>query len=223
LSKSSDLEKRVVYALPLVVVGVLSLLAKLTATIFIVVLMGGFLFEVVNNLRRNRVPSVKAFWVTITFVIVGLTGFGCALSVRMDKHGLFNLLLVALGVAATDIFAYLGGKKYGRRKLVPRISPNKTVEGLFCGLAAGMVILLAIGGVLRANNGTSLSPSAILLCAILLPPVAVLGDLLESWSKRLLGVKDFGKVLGPHGGIADRFDAMTAGFIVLAVLIRVTS
>ena len=223
MTKFSDLGNRVVYAVVLAVIGLACLLiAKLTTAIFIAVLLGCFVYEVASKLRSAHVLSAKALWVTTAFAIVGIAGFICAFEIRMNKHGVCDLLLGALGVAATDVFAYFGGKKYGRTKLAPKISPNKTVEGLFCGLVAGVVVLWIIWGVLRASNNTSLSLVAI-VCLMLLPPIAELADLLESWSKRLLGVKDFGKTLGAHGGVADRFDAMTAGFVVLLLVMRITS
>ncbi len=222
MAKFSDLRNRILYAVTLAVIGVACLLTKPTTTIFIATLMVAFIYEVATKLLRKPPPSAKAVLVTAVFAIVGIAGLICAWTIRLQKHGVFSLLLVAFGVAATDIFAYIGGKKYGRRKLAPKISPNKTVEGLFCGLAAGMVALWVTWGALRASSNTSLTLVAI-GCMMLLPPIAIMADLLESWSKRLLGIKDFGRTLGAHGGIADRFDAMTAGFIVLLLVMRITS
>jgi CDP-diglyceride synthetase len=227
LADFSDLKNRVFYAIVLAAAGLICLLTKPSTAVFIAILTVGFVFEIVDTTCKSTAPKAKAPRITTAFAIVGIAGFVCAFVIRIGHDGFCNLLLAALGVMATDIFAYVGGKqlkgtKVGQKKLAPRISPNKTVVGFWCGVVAGIVVLLAAWLVLNANNDTSLSFSGI-MCAMLIPPIAVLADLLKSWSKRLLGVKDFGKTLGAHGGVADRFDAMTAGFIVFELIMLVTS
>lgn len=124
-----------------------------------------------------------------------------------DAHGLVLLLWVFIVTWATDIGAYFAGRALGRRKLAPAISPNKTVEGLFGGVAAaallggGWAVLTGLGG-------------ALLLLAPLFALAAQAGDLFESWMKRRAGVKDSGNWLPGHGGLLDRLD----GLVPVAVL-----
>ena len=126
---------------------------------------------------------------------------------RSGGEGLELLLWVFLVTWATDIGAYFAGRKMGRRKLAPTISPNKTVEGLWGGVAAAS--LFGAGWVW----GTGLNP-ALLLLAPLFALAAQAGDLFESALKRRAGVKDSGTWLPGHGGLLDRLD----GLIPVAVL-----
>jgi phosphatidate cytidylyltransferase len=120
----------------------------------------------------------------------------------------FNLLLWAFIVTwATDIGAYFAGRKFGRRKLAPTISPGKTVEGLYGGIAAAT--LLGAAWVLTIGLGKPL-----LALAPIFAIAAQAGDLFESAMKRRAGVKDSGAWLPGHGGVLDRLD----GLVPVAVL-----
>ena len=126
---------------------------------------------------------------------------------RSGTDGLSLLLWVFLVTWATDIGAYFAGRRFGKRKLAPSISPNKTVEGLWGGVAAAAAFGAAWVW------GTSLNPSLLLL-APLFALAAQGGDLFESRMKRLAGVKDSGDWLPGHGGLLDRLD----GLVPVAVL-----
>jgi phosphatidate cytidylyltransferase len=126
------------------------------------------------------------------------------------------LVLVAVGVAVVaDTAAYFAGRAYGRRKLAPRISPGKTLEGA---LAAGIAVL-AYAFMLSLSWRDSCGPACtltILAAFLMLFLASVLGDLFESWIKRLAGVKDSGNLLPGHGGVLDRMDSLTAVLPVAA-------
>jgi phosphatidate cytidylyltransferase len=124
-----------------------------------------------------------------------------------DAHG-FELLVWAFIVTwSTDIGAYFAGRTFGKRKLAPSISPNKTQEGLYGGMAAAT--LLGGAWVLAAGLGKPL-----LAFPPLLAIAAQMGDLFESSMKRRAGVKDSGDWLPGHGGVLDRLD----GLVPVAVL-----
>lgn len=124
------------------------------------------------------------------------------------EHGGFDLLIWAFIVTwSTDIGAYFAGRRFGRRKLAPEISPNKTIEGLYGGMAAAT--LFAGAWALGAGLGKPL-----LAFPPLLAIAAQMGDLFESWMKRRAGVKDSGNWLPGHGGVLDRLD----GLVPVAVL-----
>jgi phosphatidate cytidylyltransferase len=129
-------------------------------------------------------------------------------------------LLTALAIVwAADSGAYfagrkLGGKLFGSRKLAPRISPNKTLEGLMGGVVAGIAV--GIGFALIAGATPNQLP-AVALVALVAVLFSVIGDLFESLLKRHAGVKDSGNLIPGHGGILDRIDGVLAALPVFAV------
>ena len=124
-----------------------------------------------------------------------------------DEHGLYLLIWTFIITWSTDIGAYFVGRRFGRRKLAPSISPGKTVEGLYGGITAAALI----GGawVLAMDLGKPLLALAPVFAA-----AAQVGDLFESGMKRRAGVKDSGAWLPGHGGVLDRLD----GLVPVAVL-----
>ena len=119
-----------------------------------------------------------------------------------DDYGLNLVLATLLGVWASDIFAYAGGRAYGRRKLAPAISPGKTVEGFLTGLVLGTAV------VWFTLYGQGVGQGEALVVGVVVCLASPLGDLFESFLKRDLGVKDSGRTLGAHGGVLDRIDAL---------------
>lgn len=143
---------------------------------------------------------------------------GAGAMVGLRAHGWKPVLFVLATVWASDSAAYYVGRKWGRRKLAPVVSPKKTVEGLFGQLAAGAVIGLAAALVLGSGRTAVFGAAAGLLIAAL----AVVGDLLESTFKRSCAVKDSGGILPGHGGLLDRLDSLLyvspAALLLLTVL-----
>lgn len=128
------------------------------------------------------------------------------------------VLLVLLGIVwIADSSAYLAGKTWGRHPLAPSISPAKTWEGVV-GAAVGVAVYYALVYYLapewrwwRSWSGAVLVTGVVLLC--------VVGDLFESWIKRLAGAKDSGTLLPGHGGILDRIDSVTSGMPFAALML----
>jgi len=140
----------------------------------------------------------------------------CALAVIHveEPHGHRWLLLVLMVIWAADSGAYFVGRKLGRRKLSPRISPNKTVEGLLGGVAAGL--LVAVVGAPLAGATLAQLP-AVALVAVATVGFSVVGDLYESLLKRHVGAKDSGNLIPGHGGLLDRLDSVFAALPVFAL------
>jgi phosphatidate cytidylyltransferase len=117
-------------------------------------------------------------------------------------------LLVALCVIwVADTAAYFVGRRFGRRKLAPTISPGKTWEGVWGALAAVAIYWIAIWSLMPDYSAHLLSGLAWVMVTTLL---GIEGDLFESWMKRVAGVKDSGSLLPGHGGVLDRVDSLTA-------------
>ena len=133
---------------------------------------------------------------------------------RAQEGGLWLLLTVVVMVWAADIGAYFAGKTFGRRKLLPRVSPGKTLEGLLGGIALTQVLAIA------AMAYLGWSAQAILLGmlgTLLVVLFSVVGDLTESLFKREQGLKDSSNLLPGHGGIMDRIDSLAAAIPLFAL------
>ncbi|MBK9125015.1 MAG: phosphatidate cytidylyltransferase [Chloroflexi bacterium] len=133
--------------------------------------------------------------------------------------GVFGVLLALMITAGSDTFAYFGGRMFGRTPLAPRISPKKTVEGMVIGLVGGAVLAAAV---LAMAGGLTLSS---LIIPLLGPPLAVIGDLLESALKRYFDVKDSHlprfNVIPGHGGVLDRTDSLLLVAPFLAIVLTI--
>jgi phosphatidate cytidylyltransferase len=123
---------------------------------------------------------------------------------RKLPDGIDWILLTVTITAVGDTTAYYVGSLWGRRKLMPRISPHKTVEGALAGLLGNMIGAVAYGLVFFPEQ---LAPKVLLL-ALLVGVAGQLGDLSESMLKRAVGVKDSSGILPGHGGILDRLDSL---------------
>lgn len=121
----------------------------------------------------------------------------------------FTLLLLPILVTwAGDTCAYFAGRKLGRRRLAPHISPGKTMEGGVAGLLGAVAMGLALGFLLDGHSNFPIAPATAALIGLFLGIAGQLGDLAESRLKREAGVKDSGSILPGHGGMLDRFDAL---------------
>jgi len=141
-------------------------------------------------------------------------GFGFNALVDARIAGLDKALLALCIVWATDSGAYLVGMNFGKRRLAPRVSPNKSVEGAFGGIIAAMLVTL----IFMLVDSTVALPYGIYkmtLFAIFFSIAGQLGDLIESAMKRHFGVKDSGVFIPGHGGVLDRFDSMLAVFPIM--------
>ena len=147
---------------------------------------------------RAEPPFVRA----VVGVVVLLPTWAGLLYLRARGPGVLLGVLAVVWIA--DTAAYFAGRQFGRHKLAPAISPGKTWEGVAGALAA----LALYAGALSLLAGLPLLSLFLMLSALLY--LSVLGDLFESWIKRVSGMKDSGHMLPGHGGVLDRIDALTS-------------
>lgn len=162
----------------------------------------------------------------------GFTGFGACLFsgfvvpmglaaliiLRKNDFGRFFVLLPVIATFIGDSGAFFSGRAFGKRKMSPKTSPNKTVAGLIGGLASSAVFM-TLYGLLMGRFGVDISLWKLFVTGLAAGAAAQLGDLSFSVIKRHFGIKDYGKLLPGHGGMYDRFDSTAfASPAVLAVL-----
>ena len=150
-------------------------------------------------------PRGSMFGVTVTLLGVWWIGLAMAHAVllRALPHGGGIFIDVLVGTFVGDSGAYLGGRSFGRRRLAPRISPNKTVEGLVIGVFCAIVAVW-----FASLYQPWFQKGDAVLLGVGVAIAAPIGDLFESYIKRQAGVKDSGRAFGAHGGALDRLDAV---------------
>jgi phosphatidate cytidylyltransferase len=177
----------------------------------VVWMLGGFLVTfvlafVLNAFATTRAPSTVAIGATVLGSAWIGFGLGHILLLR-EMHAKPQLVVftVLLTVWAADTFAYFGGRLLGRHKLAPTLSPGKTWEGLVIGSLAGIFVAFVA---LYADRAHYLVMWQAVILGLVVVLAAASGDLFESMLKRDMQVKDTGRLLGGHGGILDRIDAL---------------
>ena len=142
-------------------------------------------------------------WLCLSLILIGL-GLGHLVLLRGLDNGVAWLVFLTAVTIGSDTGAYYCGRRFGNRKLCPRISPGKTVAGGVGGLVAGTLVAVILEKIMV--------PEANLFLLLLLAPILVVigigGDLSESVLKRCVGVKDSSRLLAGHGGLLDRIDSL---------------
>ena len=181
---------------------------------FFLATMLAFIFEVLDP--RSLADGSAGRLVAQRMLGVSWIGLLITMSLLRQMDGGLGLVFMSLFVCwAADSGAYFVGVAIGKHKMAPMVSPKKSWEGFFGGLAATVVLLLWARGVAIPFVGTTevllpaeLSTSTAVMIALVLACFAVLGDLAESLIKRSYGVKDSGTILPGHGGVLDRLDSV---------------
>jgi phosphatidate cytidylyltransferase len=183
----------------------------------LVTLFFSFVFYGLSDIRTS---ATTTFGVTLLGVVWVGAGIGFLLLVRdIPEHGFWAVIAVIFTVFAADTAAFFVGRALGRRKMAPAISPGKTWEGFLAGILAAMAVAFLI---LYKDREEFLAIPEMLLLGAAVALAGVFGDLYESAVKRDLQQKDSGRLLGGHGGMLDRLDALlwagpAAYFAILAV------
>ncbi|WP_018465857.1 phosphatidate cytidylyltransferase [Calidithermus timidus] len=180
------------------------------------VLIGAFSYELLYGANIPRFAFSLMAFLYVPFML----GYLVLLRYTPDAvQGFWTLLLPIFASFSTDVGAYLVGKRFGRHKLAPSISPGKTVEGSIGGIVAGFLGVLLIAAL--ANAAMPFRWVELLAVSLLLSLSAQLGDLTESMLKRYCGVKDSGSFLPGHGGLLDRMDSLLFSVPLTYFLLRI--
>ena len=164
-------------------------------------LIGVILLLIYSVLVKNHFTFDDVGFILLSTLYVGM-GFYYLIETR--NGGLEFLIFALLIVWTTDSGAYFIGRKIGKRKLWPEISPNKTVEGF----VGGIITAVVFASIMQMIYPISSSWIALIVIAVIASIFGQMGDLVESAIKRHYGVKDSGNLLPGHGGILDRFDSL---------------
>ncbi len=165
---------------------------------------------------KIKFANVCEALVSVVYVTLGFS------SIILIRHMSFNVggtainlgkyfyLLIFLGAWITDTFAYFAGRLFGKHKLIPEISPKKTVEGSIGGILFCVISYIVFG--LIVSNIVELPPARLMILlavtGIVVSVISQIGDLIASLIKREHEIKDYGKIFPGHGGVMDRFDSV---------------
>lgn len=222
------LYKKYALSVPLIVVGAIAPLsvrlfddfdALLTYVVpVLIALVFYFLALMVFSKGKVAIEDISVGGFTSFYIVFA---FVALLALRYyENMGAYVYLLIFIGAWITDIFAYFCGMLFGNHKLIPEVSPKKTVEGsiggtVFCGLffiIYGLVLQYGFKIIADVNF------VQLFLYGVVVSVVSQIGDLSMSAIKRRYEIKDFGKIFPGHGGMLDRFDSILAVSSVLFVL-----
>ena len=152
------------------------------------------------NLIDIAITMFGVVYIPFLFSFITLT--------RLLQNGIYYIWIIFIGSCATDTFAYFVWMFLGKNKLLPNVSPKKTIEGSIGGIVGTVVVMILYGKYLVDIGVVNVPLIHFVALGFVTSVVAQIGDLFASTIKRFVGVKDYGSVLPGHGGILDRFDSI---------------
>lgn len=156
----------------------------------------------------DKVKVINVSEVFMTTLYVALC-FAALLKLRYIENGAeYIYLLVFIAAWVTDTFAYFTGFLFGKHKLIPKISPKKTVEGAIGGVIFCVIAFLIYGIIIEKVCDVQMNLFALCGIGLVMSVVSMIGDLIASSVKRTYGIKDYSNLFPGHGGVLDRFDSI---------------
>ena len=193
------------------------------AIVFALIVLALYSFAVMTfSHSKLDLSGVAAAFMTAFYIVAAFTSL-CLLRYTVPA-GRYVYLICFIGAWTTDIFAYFCGFLLGKHKLIPDVSPKKTVEGSIGGVLFCVIAMVVYGLIVRWITAGAIDADFLMLCisGILISVVSQIGDLLMSAIKRKYGVKDYGRIFPGHGGVLDRFDSVLAVALVLCLITSMT-
>lgn len=196
-------------------------LGGLGVMVYIIVLFGEMLLAH-TQLKFEKVCLCFAAGVLLPWLLTALVRIRAMSEVgdAAATLGKFYIIYAFIHAFTADSAAYFVGRAFGKHKLAPVISPNKTIEGALGGVAFTVVLVELYGLILHFGFGFQVNYLYGILYGVLGSTVSILGDLTFSVIKRQIGIKDYGNLIPGHGGILDRFDSMMMVAPVTELLLR---
>ena len=187
------------------------------AAILVALILAVYLFAVIV-FQFGKVDMGKVALVFMTdFYVIG--AFSAIILLRDEEiAGKFLFLMPFVFSWVTDSFAYFCGRLFGKHKLIPAVSPKKTVEGAIGGAVFCALTAFLYGFIVQKAFGVAPSYPVLIIGGLIISVVSQIGDLVMSAIKRQYGVKDFGYMLPGHGGLLDRFDSSIAVTVILVLI-----
>ena len=178
------------------------LLMALSLVVYLV-----YLFVLAVFMRgRLKFASVSGVFTSVFYIVASFSAFSL---IRDIENGVYIFVIVFISSTVCDVFAYFTGFFFGKHKLIPEISPKKTVEGAIGGTVFATAALVLYAFVVDMVADTvSVNYILAAVYGLVLAIVGQIGDLIASFIKREYGVKDYGNIFPGHGGVLDRFDSM---------------
>lgn len=175
--------------------------------VFMILVLMLLLLSLHIIISNNRITFVDLSITLFAIVYIPFL-FSFTILARGIENGHLLVWLILIGGWVTDSFAYFIGKVFGKHKLIPDISPKKTIEGAVGGLIGNTVVMVLYGIIINKYFMINIEIIHFVLIGVLSSIAAQIGDLIASAIKRTINIKDFGSIMPGHGGIIDRFDSI---------------
>ena len=219
VDSNSELKKRLYYGSLFSAITLISVFCgKTIYMMYIFVILCFMIFElykIISNIEKknNELFTILRIWGLIYIIAFCVS----LILIQRNLQGIKITFWMFVTIWSVDSIAYISGKKFGKLKLAPKISPNKTYEGAILGSIGGLFVSMVIYSFFSTNLKNSFSSISFIIFSIIVIILAQLGDLAESYIKRQCGVKDSGNTIPGHGGFLDRFDSFlfAAPFILI--------
>ena len=198
--------KKYLLSVPLIAFALaMPLIISLESNKWYIVTLGIMFYCMITLVLSNGSVSAQDAGASFIGVLFISLSYACVAIIREEFS--YAFVLVYLGAWISDTFAYIVGRAIGKHKLLPNISPKKTVEGAIGGVIADMIVFPLFGLIMLWFTDFNVDFLLLSVLGLAVAVISQLGDLVMSAIKRSYGVKDFGKVFPGHGGFLDRFDS----------------
>lgn len=182
--------------------------------LFALALMGLFIWFVLDH----KMDLLAFIYLLFSTVYAGLT---LEVLIRLRMHSAYHIFFLFMIVILTDTGAYFIGKNFGKHKLMPTLSPKKTIEGAVGGIAAATVGALVFSTILAIFKVETSITFLFVLFSVVMSVMSEFGDLFASKIKRFFDKKDFGSIFPGHGGILDRVDGLVFASITFYLILLI--